>query len=380
MWKGKKNTKGKVIVAMSGGVDSSVVAALLKKEGYECIGVYMNFWTDPTAFEADQLAQFPQNKCCSLESANMARRIAGELDIPFYILNASEKFKKKVVDNFIDTYAVCHTPNPCVQCNKHIKFGFLLDRMKQLGADYIATGHFARVKKKKKKGKVVWELHMGKDKIKDQSYFLYTLTQEKLKHVLFPVGKMTKEKVKKLAEKFGFKKVAAQRESQGICFFPDKKYSDFLQRYFADDVINAGPIKTIDGLQIGTHHGLQLFTVGQRKGIDVGGEEEPLYVVQLDYKNNTLIVGQNKYTYQSKFTLKNLTFTEGDLEDGEYKFKLRIRYRFPPQKAVIVKKGDVIEVTFDEPQRAITPGQSVVFHERDRVIGGGIVDKVVYDN
>ncbi|MBU1445923.1 tRNA 2-thiouridine(34) synthase MnmA, partial [Patescibacteria group bacterium] len=228
--RGKKKKKGKVLVAMSGGVDSSVVAALLKKDGYECIGVYMNFWTDPTAFEANQLAQFPQNKCCSLESANMARRIAGELDMPFYILNASEKFKKKVVDDFVDTYAVCQTPNPCVQCNKHIKFGFLLDRMKQLGADFVATGHFARVKKKKKKGKNVWELYMGKDEVKDQSYFLYTLTQEKLKHVLFPVGAMTKKKVKKLAEKFGFHEVAKKRESQGICFFPDKKHSDFLKR------------------------------------------------------------------------------------------------------------------------------------------------------
>jgi len=376
----KRNKKGKVLVAMSGGVDSSVVAALLKKEGYDCIGVYMNFWTDPTAFEADELAQFPQNKCCSLESANMARKIAGELDMPFYILNASTKFKKKVVDYFVDTYAVCQTPNPCVQCNKHIKFGFLLDRMKQLGADFVATGHFAQVKKKKKKGEYIYELHMGKDKVKDQSYFLYTLTQEKLQHVLFPVGGMTKEKVKKLAEKFGFKKVAKQRESQGICFFPDKKYSNFLERYFEDDVVNAGPIKTVDGLQIGTHHGLQFFTVGQRKGIDVGGEADPLYVVQLDYENNTLIVGQNKYTYQSKFTLKNLTFTEGDLDDGEYKFQLRIRYRFPPQKARVIKKGDTAEVVFDKPQRAITPGQSVVFHDKGHILGGGIVDQVVYDN
>jgi tRNA-specific 2-thiouridylase len=363
----------KVLVAMSGGVDSSVSAALLKRKGYELVGVYMNFWSDPTVFEDQDLVKFPQNKCCSIESLNNARKIANELDIPFYVLNVKDRFKKQIVDYFIDTYRMCRTPNPCVECNRNIKFGFLLERMKQLNCDYVATGHFAQIKKKGS----IFSLYMGKDKIKDQSYFLYTLNQEKLKHILFPVGSFTKEKVKKLARKYGFKKTAEKKESQGVCFFPDKKYEDFLKRHFDDSILKTGPILTTKGEKIGKHKGLQLFTVGQRKGIEIGGEEKPWYVVSLDYKQNALIVGKNHELFQKKFTVGNLTFTENDLKNGEYKISARIRYRFPPQKAVLTKTNNSAVIVFEEPQRAITPGQSVVFYSRNRVLGGGIIEQVM---
>jgi len=367
--------KKKVLVAMSGGVDSSVVAVLLKKKGYDCIGIYLNFWSDPTPFEKGELSKFPQNKCCSLETADTARRIAGSLGMPFYVLNVRDQFKKDVVDYFIDTYKICHTPNPCVECNRKIKFGFLLKKMKELGADYIATGHYARIRKRNGK----FALYMGKDPIKDQSYFLYTLMQNQLEHVLFPIGNMDKKKVKKLAEKFGLTEMKGKKESQGICFFPDKKHSDFLKRYFPDGVLRDGPIITVNGDEIGRHNGLQFFTVGQRKGIEIGGEEKPWYVVKLDYKSNTLVVGKNEDTFQNTFYVNKLTFTEGEIKDGKYNLHVRIRYRFAPQKAEIQKTGDLIEIMFFKSQRAITPGQSVVFYDKKRVIGGGIISKVVYD-
>lgn len=370
----KMKKRKKVLVAMSGGIDSSVAAALLKKQGYDCIGIYMNFWSDPTVFEQEELNKFPQNKCCSIESLNIARRIAHKLKMPFYVLNVREKFKKKVVDYFIDTYRICQTPNPCVECNRNIKFGFLLDRMKQLGADYVATGHFARIKK----GRNVFQLYMGKDKIKDQSYFLYTLTQDKLKHILFPVGDKNKDEVKRLAKKFGFKETVGKKESQGVCFFPDKNHADFLKRYFPKSVLNKGPIETVEGKRIGEHKGLQFFTVGQRKGIEIGGEKEPWYVVRLDYKRNALIVGKNKDVFQNKFVVHKLTFTEKELKDGDYTLRARIRYRFPPEKAEFQKKGNQAIVIFKKAQRAITPGQSVVFYKRDKVLGGGIIKSVVY--
>lgn len=363
----------KVLIAMSGGVDSSVSAAILKKKGYDLIGIYLNFWSDPTVFEQQDLVKFPQNKCCSIESLNNARKIANQLDIPFYILNVKDRFKKQVVDYFIDTYRMCRTPNPCVECNRNIKFGFLLERMKQLKCDYVATGHFAQIKERG----AVYRLYMGKDQIKDQSYFLYTLGQEKLKHIMFPVGKYTKAQVKKLAKKFGFKSTAEKKESQGVCFFPDKKYEDFLRRHFDKSVLKPGPIETTQGEQIGEHKGLQMFTVGQRKGIEIGGEEKPWYVVRLDYERNALIVGKDEEVFQDTFKVNQLTFTEKEMKDGEHKLMARIRYRFPPQQAVFTKKGKEGEIKFNKPERAITPGQSVVFYNRRRVLGGGIIKEVM---
>lgn len=356
---------------MSGGIDSSVAAFLLKKQGYECIGIYLNFWSDPSLTVNKK--GMPENKCCSIETMNIARRIAGKLNMPFYVFNVCDRFKKQVVDYFIDTYAKCETPNPCVECNRSIKFGFLFERMKQLKADYIATGHYAKIREKKG----VYELLIGRDEIKDQTYFLYTLTQDKLKHVLFPLGDYEKKDSRKIAKKIKLEEIIEKRESQGICFFPDKKYEDFLKRYFPKDLLKQGPIETIDGKKIGTHGGLQFFTVGQRKGIEIGGEKEPLYVVKLDYKRNALIVGRNKDTFQSGFGVDQVTFTEKSFKKGEYNIHARIRYRFPPEKAMLkIKTKKTGEIYFKKPQRAITPGQSVVFYKNKKVLGGGVIKQV----
>lgn len=357
---------------MSGGVDSSVTAHILKKKGYNCIGIFLNFWSDTAGDKAGE----NQNKCCSVSSMNTARRVAQKLNMPFYTFNVRDKFKKEVVDYFIDTYKVCMTPNPCVECNRHIKFGFLLKRMKQLGAEYIATGHYARIKKVKSG----YKLLVGKDKTKDQSYFLYTLTQEKLAHILFPIGGKKKKQVKKYALINGLSETTEKKESQGVCFFPEKNHEEFLKRHFPKQVLKNGPIETTSGEKIGMHEGLQFFTVGQRKGIEIGGEKEPWYVVRLDYKRNALVVGKNREVFQKKFTIHKLTFVSKELPNGGYKLDTRIRYRARPEKAFVNKTGDTAEIEFVKPQRAITPGQSVVFYKGDKVLGGGIVDKVAYNN
>ena len=359
---------------MSVGVDSSVTAAILKKKGYECIGVYMNFWSDPTYVQEKGCKSTPSNKCCSVESLVAARTVAHKLDMPFYTLNVKEFFKENIVQYFIDTYAKGKTPNPCIECNRKIKFGYLIDQMKRLGIDYVATGHYARVRKKKVKGKDVYELLQGIDENKDQSYFLYTLTQEKLKHVLFPVGNMKKPEVKKLAKEFGFEDHIPKSESQGVCFFPDRKYHDFLKRNLPKNAIRKGAIHNVEDEKLGEHNGLQYYTIGQRKGIEVGGPGGPYYVVGYDYKKNILIVGNEKDLLDEKLTVSKLTFVEGDLKDEKYDFKAKIRYRNEDNEVSLIKKGTKGKVKFKKPTSGITSGQSIVFYKGEKVIGGGIID------
>jgi tRNA-specific 2-thiouridylase len=369
-----KSIKKRVVVAMSGGVDSSVTAALLKKKGYECIGVYMNFWSDPAYVKEKKGKSLPTNKCCSVESLVAARSVAHKLDMPFYTLNVRKFFKENIVQYFLDTYKKGKTPNPCVECNRKVKFGYLIDQMKKLKCDYIATGHYARIRKKQIKGKTVYELLQGIDENKDQSYFLYTLTQEKLKHVLFPVGHLEKPEVKKLAKKYGFTDFIPKSESQGVCFFPDRKYHDFLKRNLPKNSIRKGPIINVKGKELGEHNGLQYYTIGQRKGIEIGGPEGPYYVINYDYKKNALIVGKEKDLLKDKLSVSKLTFVEGDLKDGEYDFNAKIRYRNENNKITLNKKGNKGKVKFKKPTSGITPGQSIVFYKGKKVIGGGIID------
>jgi len=347
---------------MSGGVDSSVVAALLKKRGHNIIGVFMKFWVES---KKDEFISH-WNRCCSLESENRARQVANILDIPFYVFNFEKEFKKKVVDYFLKEYKEGRTPNPCVVCNKEIKFGLLLEKALSLNIDYVATGHY--VQSQQEKNKI--QLFRGKDKIKDQSYFLWQLNQKQLRHILFPLGKYTKTQVKKLAKKFKLPVINIP-ESQEICFVQGELNS-FLERNIK---IKPGKILNIDGKKIGEHKGLPFYTIGQRKGIRLSGG--PFYVVDKDLKNLNWI-SDNK--------LKN------------FKVNAQIRYGHKPviayldfyeQGSTIFKKTknstSNIKVIFNKPQRAITPGQSIVFYspaqiskklesgKNEELLGGGII-------
>lgn len=356
----------KVLVAMSGGVDSSVTAYLLKKQGFNVVGVHFNLWKDE---HMDEKARE--------DNHSHLKKIAEKLEIPLQIVDFKDSFKEKVVDYFISGYKNGTTPNPCVECNKQIKFGLFLDKMHELNADFVATGHY--VINKENNGRR--ELWMSKDKKKDQSYFLYTLTQEKLKHILFPLGNSIKAETRKIADQIGLKVLNEQKESQNICFYTGKTPNDFLERNIKSDLFNTGPIITVDGTIIGEHQGLIKYTIGQRKGIGIGGikgyedqEGQSWYVVKLDKTNNALVVGRNEDLEKSSLEVEQVTFIDGVIPEKNTKLLAKIRYLSPAKKAIFKPQSDYKgTVLFEEPQRAITPGQSVVFYEGERVLGGGII-------
>lgn len=368
--------KGKVCIAMSGGVDSAVAAVLLKNQGFECIGIFMRFWSDP------KLNKEITNKCCSLESFESARRVAHKLGFPIYTLNFKQPFKKLIVDDFIRQYQAGLTPNPCIRCNKFIKFDLLLKKAKMLGCNYLATGHYVKIETRDKKQETREEakknlspvachlsLAQAKDKNKDQSYFLYTLKQNQLKHLLFPLGDYTKVQVRELAKKLKLP-VHNRPDSQEICFIAEKKPVEFLKRYLP---LKPGLIKTVDGKIIGQHEGLPLYTLGQRKGIKIGGIG-PFYVVRMDYKTNTLIVSNkrdDKKLYTKKFIVKEVSWIS-EKPSWPLNCQVKIRYQAPGIKCQVVKN----RVILSQPQWAVTPGQSAVFYSGQRVLGGGAIDRL----
>lgn len=363
-------SKAKVLIGMSGGVDSSVAAALLIEQGYDCIGVYMNLWADPTVFDLDEKKNFPQNKCCSIESLMFARSICQQLGIPFYSINFEEKFKENVVDYFLDQHREGETPNPCVRCNKTIKFGAFFEKMQELGCDYLATGHYAKLITKN--GQV--QLHRGKDNSKDQTYYLYNLSQDKLQKILFPLGDYSKDEVRALADKYGLKELENKKESQGVCFFPEKTHFKFLERYLnPDEDYKGGEIKTTEGKVIGEHKGLPFYTIGQRRGIAIGGTEKPLYVNKVDTLSNAVIVGNEEELYADEIHIRDENFLSGTApKDGE-EFDVRIRNHGTLAKGTLHKDGDTYKIQFQEPQRAIMAGQSLVLYKDGELVGGGIM-------
>jgi len=375
--------KKKVLVGMSGGVDSSVTACLLKEQGYDVIGIHLKFWTDPTVFSQEESLKFPQNKCCTLEGLTKTRQLAAKIGIPFYVLNFEEAFKTNVVDFFVEEYGKGLTPNPCIECNRNVKFGLFLQKMKELGADYVATGHYARkITIKNPDGTEIYELRTAKDKIKDQSYFLYVLTQEKLKHILFPLGEFTKTEVREMAKKFGIPEVNDQKESQNLCFFPEGNHGPFLKRYLQNKQFEPGPIMTTEGRIIGQHKGFPLYTIGQRKGLEIGGiknmpdqEGNPWYVIKIDSSKNALIVGRADELLSKQSKATQLSFIDGSLPAEQTRYHARIRYRSLLQPVTLKPLPNQNEVVldFDSPLRAITPGQSVVFYDGEKVAGGGII-------
>lgn len=344
--------KKRVVVAMSGGVDSSVAAALLKERGYDVIGVTMKL------FEGKDRS----DGCCSLSSAEDARRVARKLGIPFYVLNFKKIFRREVIGPFIREYSAGRTPNPCVVCNEKIKFDALLRKAEELGAAYLATGHYARIGKDRR-GRFL--LKKGKDPAKDQSYFLYALGQRALSKVLFPVGGLTKAEVRGLARKFGLT-VAEKEESQEICFI-DGSMSGFFRCL-------PGEIVDPKGRVIGKHKGYQLYTVGQRRGLGVSAGE-PYYVKRIEPKTNRIVVSARGDVYGDDLFAGHVNLISTEKLASPMKVKARIRYRNPESDArVLPLSGNRVRVVFKEPQFAIAPGQSVVFYKGNTVVGGGIIE------
>lgn len=368
---------------MSGGIDSSVAACMLKEQGYDVTGIHLRFWADPLVKDDCQLGQTPQNKCCTIESLHRAKQVCDSLGVPFYVLNFEDYFKRNVVDQFIEGYKQGITPNPCIECNRKVKFGLFIEKMKEFGADFVATGHYARkiVTKENR-----YELWMAKDKNKDQTYFLYTLTQNQLKHTLFPLGDYTKKQIREIAGKYGIEEANKQKESQNLCFFPERKHNPFLKRYLRPEEFKPGPIITPDGEKIGTHQGLPNYTIGQRKGINIGGikgredeEGKPWFVVAIDKKKNALVVGKSNQLFNLELNAHTLSFVDGRTPAKsplKKDIQAKIRYRFKEQPATLTinsKPHPEAKIKFKGPQRAITPGQSVVFYDGEKVLGGGII-------
>jgi tRNA-specific 2-thiouridylase len=348
----------KVLVGMSGGVDSSVTAYLLKKQGYDVIGATMKLWEGDSNMNTS---------CCSLSSVEDARRVANKLDIPYYVLNLKKVFDEKVIKYFISEYLEGRTPNPCIACNRYIKFEEFLNKALSMDIDYVATGHYARVVKKGNR----YLLKKGKDKSKDQSYVLYNLTQEQLGKCIFPLGNLSKKKVRSIAKKIGLG-VAEKKDSQEICFVEDNNYGRFVQENSKKE-FKEGDIVDTKGNVLGKHEGTHNFTIGQRKGIKISSKE-PLYVADIDVDSNRVIVGKESDIYNDDLEATDLNWIGIEKLDKEMRVEVKIRYGSNIAKAKIkpLDNGNVF-VKFDKKQRAITSGQSVVFYKKDLVLGGGII-------
>lgn len=345
---------------MSGGVDSSVAAGLLSQAGYEVLGVTMRLWS-----EEDATASRHHKRCCSVEDTDDARGAADVLGVHHYVLNLEKEFSAGVVDHFVREYTMGRTPNPCLACNDRIKFRPLMEQARALGADYLATGHYARVRSNGHG----FELHRAIDPSKDQSYVLYTLGQRELSRTLFPVGELTKAEIRRLARDWRLPN-ADKPDSADICFIPSGDY-----RVFVRDRVpaRAGAIVNTTGENIGEHAGIQNFTVGQRRGLPARGGAEPLYVVGLDAETNTVIAGESADLLAQGLIADQLSFVSSEAPAGEVLVDARIRYRSEPVPASARIQDGRAELRFEKAQRAVTPGQAVVFYSGERVVGGGTI-------
>ena len=357
-------SRKRVVVAMSGGVDSSVAAGLLSEAGYEVLGVTMRLWTAENAAESRH-----HKRCCSVEDTDDARAAADVLGVRHYVLNLEKEFSTGVVDHFVREYTLGRTPNPCLACNDRVKFRPLMQHAQTLGADFLATGHHARIRRNGHG----FELRRAVDPSKDQSYVLYTLGQRELSRTLFPVGELTKKEIRRLARDWRLPN-AEKPDSADICFIPSGDYRAFVHERVP---ARAGAIVDTGGETIGEHPGIHNYTVGQRRRLPARGGGEPLYVVGLDAETNTIVVGESSDLYAEGLMAEELSFVSGEAPPDKISVEARIRYRSEPVPSTLHIQGGHAEVRFETAQRAVTPGQAVVFNHGDCVIGGGTIVKPI---
>lgn len=354
----------KVVVGMSGGVDSSVAALLLKREGYDVVGVTMQIWQEETPALVSE-----QGGCCGLGAVEDARRVAEVLDIPHYVMNFRKEFRKNVMDYFVAEYLAGRTPNPCIACNRYVKWEAMLHRSLEIGADYIATGHYARTVRLANGRFSIRNAVTAK---KDQTYALYSLTQEQLAHTLMPVGDYTKEEVRRMAGEAGLP-VAHKPDSQEICFIPDNDYAAFIDREAGERVPKPGSFVTKDGKVLGQHLGITHYTVGQRKGLHLA-MGHPVFVTEIRPETDEVVIGEAEDVFGTELVCDHISYMGMAELTKPREVTAKIRYNHAGEKCVIERAGeDRIRVTFKQPVRAITPGQAVVFYEEDYVLGGGTI-------
>jgi tRNA-specific 2-thiouridylase len=353
----------KALIAMSGGVDSSVAACLMKEAGYDCIGVTMKL------FANDDISVSRENSCCSLEDVEDARSVAYKLGMPYYVFNFTSGFKEDVIDKFVFSYENGLTPNPCIDCNRHLKFEKLFLRAQELGMDYVVTGHYARIEYDENSNRYL--LKKAVDDTKDQSYVLYSLTQHQLEHTLFPLGSMTKLHAREIASAHNFIN-AKKHDSQDICFVQDGSYADFIEKY-TGKTYPEGDFVDVNGNVLGRHRGIIRYTVGQRKGLGISSSE-PLYVASVNPSENTVTLAKNSELFSKTLTANNINLISVEKISEPMRVKAKVRYRHAEQPATVIQTGDdEIRVEFDAPQRAVTKGQAVVLYDGDTVVGGGTI-------
>ena len=356
---------------MSGGVDSSTVAAMLRAQGRQVVGLTMQLWNQRRLAGQEGMPDQVQGRCCSLDDVYDARRVAEHLGIPYYVVNQERRFEDDVVRPFVQEYLSGRTPIPCSLCNNHLKFDQLLVTARQIGAERLATGHYARVEFDEACGR--WLLKRPADLAKDQTYFLFGLTQEQLSRTLFPLGELTKPQVREMARRHGLE-LAEKPDSQEICFVPGGDYKKFIDAYLAEQGESlpdtSGELVTSDGAVLGEHGGIHNFTVGQRKGLGVAAGS-PLYVIQINGAKREVVVGSGEELYTRAMRVRDVNWISCAALHEPMRVAIKIRHRHQPAEAIIEASGGEVVATFDEPQRAITPGQAAVFYDGDTVVGGG---------